>query len=122
MHFNIAPPLTTACVLALFKLGCRTVGTRADFMICVCPLTLSYSWDSLTLLSHEQHRIAIRIVPGGSTCGSTQTILKYTTQHKVGILSRRQVAVMYFNMIAHIGLGLPLLATAPQFPVNPHLW
>ena len=29
---------------------------------------------------------------------------------------------MYFNMIAHIGLGLPLLATAPQFPVNPHLW
>jgi len=76
----MTPPLTTACVLALFKLGCRTVGTRADFMICVCPLTLSYSWDSLTLLSHEQHRIAIRIVPGGSTCGSTQTILKYTLQ------------------------------------------
>jgi hypothetical protein len=29
---------------------------------------------------------------------------------------------MYFNMIAHIGLSLPLLATAPQFPVNLHLW
>lgn len=30
---------------------------------------------------------------------------------------------MHFNMVAHIGHhGLPLLATAPQFPVNRHLW
>ena len=35
--FNMAPPLTTACsshiAIGLFKLGCRTVGTRAELLL-----------------------------------------------------------------------------------------
>ena len=54
------------------------------------------------------------------------TILKHTDLAALAspsLFRMTQIISVCFNMIAHIGLlGLPLLATAPQFPVNPHLW
>jgi hypothetical protein len=57
------------------------------------------SFEAMTFLS--DHRSV------GVAASGIATILKHTTQHKVGILSRRQVAVMYFNMIATVNWTYP---------------